>query len=773
MLQYLITPLFILSLLIAGTSNISYADEALIKSVTVESTNPDFNTWTQEILRSFHGKSYSPDTLSKIRERTSQYWSRSDYFTAEIESLQLRYDNVLIVKVKNPTLYDINFLGVSGLISNDLYAHLNLAKFSTTNPSFQYELAQKIKSFYLTEGYARAEVKFNTTQTNPHRMRITFEVNEGPKVRINSIRFIGQFSNPSDFYENQILKLASPLIRSGFYNRNDFENAIENMLTDMWNRGFLKAQAQINRVTFSRDRSRVDIYVLFYEGVQTYLKNIEYVNNTQIPDAVLREIVRVQTGQPLALADLEIEAQRLIDYYMNQGFLQMRLENYGPQMIEYSVDFSEAVIRFEISEGPQIIAQNIVIEGLDLTREYVVRNELEFSEGQILTREMIQDSQERLYLTGLFRDVQIRIEPETSDDPNRLIRIRLLEREPGLFNVGIGAHNERGLTMRGFLGVSYNNLLGTARTLSTRLEGQYNLVNLPFLERSIQAYYLEPYIFGTRTRGRIGLTRSILITDYNNSVASEANRTTYTLEQNLTPRLLAKWQVFEITTFRDFEIQSNVETNNLDIGATSLGYEYDLRDHPFVPSKGIYTQGYLEFANPAIMSSPWVQYYKSQINWNQYHKLIKDRDLILALGVRLGHIWTDENPDSSIPYDKVGFFMGGQSNLRGFTLNETFPNNVDLGGNNYRLSSSATMRLFKAELRIPIWQSVGTALFYDTGDINFSGDAYRSGWRASAGIAFRYNTPVGAVSLEYAWKLPPDASRGESPSTLHFAIGTF
>lgn len=752
--------------------NFAQSDDSRIKKIEVQSPNSDFNSWTESSLNRFIDKPFLSNTSSEIRDLLQPQWSKGNYYATQIESTQLRYDQTLIIKVQNPVRYEIQMNGVSPLLMSDLNTYLALNKFSTTNPNFHYEISQKIKSFYLDLGYSRVDTRVTVNVARGYQQTVIFDVSEGPRVRINSIRFIGQFSMPSQFYEEQFLKVAPKLIKSGYFNRKMIDSAISNMKTNLWNTGYLKAQASINRIALSKDRSRVDIFILLFEGEQTFLKNVDFVGNSNLSSSELLEVLEINLNTPLALSDLETKSQKLVSHYLDQGYLQMRLLNFGPQMVQYSDDFTQAKLVFEIQEGPQIKVTSIVLEGHDLTKDYVIRNELEFKSGDTLTRIRVKDSKERLYLTGLFRDVEITIEPEISDQPDRVVRVKVFEREPGLLNAGFGAHNERGLTLRGFAGTSYNNLMGTARALSARIEGQYNLVNLPFFERSIQAFYLEPYLLNSRTRGRIGISRSFLITDFNNDVASEANRTNYTIEQNITPRLLARWQIYEITTFRDFAIRSNFETNKVDIGSSMLSLEWDHRDHPFNPTSGFLTSGLIEYADPNLLSSEWVQFYKTQFNWTQYQRLF-DSNWVIAVSGRFGQLWNDPQGQYAIPYDKVGFFLGGQVNLRGFTLNEIFPNTLDLGGNNYRLTGSAQMRLIKTELRIPIWDSVGTALFYDMGDIRFSNNLYDSTWRRSAGIAFRYNTPVGAVSLEYAWKLPALASRRESPATLHFAIGTF
>lgn len=111
--------------------------------------------------------------------------------------------------------------------------------------------------------------------------------------------------------------------------------------------------------------------------------------------------------------------------------------------------------------------------------------------------------------------------------------------------------------------------------------------------------------------------------------------------------------------------------------------------------------------------------------------------------------------------------------MRGFSPDEAFPNAKDFMAERFEMKTSATMSLIKSELRFPLWGNFGGALFYDGGMIQIHGNAFESGWRDSVGIAARYVTPVGAVSLEYGWKRRPRGDRNESPSVFHFSIGTF
>ena len=78
---------------------------------------------------------------------------------------------------------------------------------------------------------------------------------------------------------------------------------------------------------------------------------------------------------------------------------------------------------------------------------------------------------------------------------------------------------------------------------------------------------------------------------------------------------------------------------------------------------------------------------------------------------------------------------------------------------------------FNTELRFPIYKMLRGVTFLDAGvtwlsEVGFDIDNMREG----AGLGLRLNTPVGAVRLEYAWKL--DRRPGESMGRWYFTIGS-
>ena len=76
------------------------------------------------------------------------------------------------------------------------------------------------------------------------------------------------------------------------------------------------------------------------------------------------------------------------------------------------------------------------------------------------------------------------------------------------------------------------------------------------------------------------------------------------------------------------------------------------------------------------------------------------------------------------------------------------------------------------ELRRPIWQALGGALFLDFGQVSLNRyDIPVDDLKFSTGFGLSYTTPVGPVRLDIGFPFNPP--RGDRPWQIHFSIGAF
>jgi outer membrane protein assembly factor BamA len=258
------------------------------------------------------------------------------------------------------------------------------------------------------------------------------------------------------------------------------------------------------------------------------------------------------------------------------------------------------------------------------------------------------------------------------------------------------------------------------------------------------------------------------------------------------------YELWGLATVRDFPIKpgnTSVATEELNIGTMGPTLEIDLRDHPFTPTRGSFSRLNIEYGSPVLGSTDTIEYLRSFASFTHYFP-VSQSGWVWANSFRAGYlknlsdkVWGERtcNPTDltcnvvGVPYNKKGLILGGQSTLRGFTISDAFPNVLDGINDEYLLKTEAQSYLVKSEIRFPIpyISSLGGAVFYDGGMVLIQGVDIKDPYRDCLGIALRLTTPVGAVSLDYAFKLDPrkgDAVLGrgdESKTAFHFSIGTF
>jgi len=762
-----------------------------IHNIVLQSPNEELNRDLARALESYLDDPYTDATLSAIHKKARTFLSKNHYVRADINGPTTEFNTdesevTLHYALEKIERYVFDYQGVQLFTIRKIQDELDLENFYSGNPAIGSELAQKIRNSYFARGYARAEVTADETEgKNRFERKVTFHISEGPQIRIQNIAINGRYSRREGHYVRLIRELSSPLIREGYYNKEDFDNGVKNLVLELQNSGFLQAKVLSTRTQYNKERDKVSLYVNLDEGPLTEIESVEFIGNKDFSQEELLGVTRLRPG-PLRLKHIEEAIARLKEFYRERGYIEMLLLNEKEDLVTYNDTNTKANLRFKILEGPQVRATSIILEGNSFTRDYVIRKELEFSEGDLITPSKVEESIARLQRTGFFSSVEIRTLEEKTNVANRTVLVKVSERDPGVFTIGGGATNERILTLRGYIAASYRNLWGTGRGASVRLEGNYNVADIKYLESRVIFGYLEPYIFGTRVRGRINITRSSTVTDFDLRQVSEVNSTTYSLEKDFTSHILGIWDVWSLATIRDFGIDNRYPfpSQEQNIATTGPTVDLDFRDNPFNPTAGTFTRWSAEYSAPFLGSTERtdysIDYWKSTLSFTKYWAIAtwQKQPVVWANQVRGGYLKNlSDKPTGGVPWDKKGFTLGGQTTIRGYEAGtqEVFPNRQDLGLSDtertYYLKSDATMYLIKSEIRFPVYGNLGGAVFYDGGSVQIQGLKFQDSYRDSAGFGIRYGTPVGPLSLEWAWKL--DARPNEEPWRFHLSIGTF
>ncbi len=767
--------------------------QTLIGQIQFLSPNTDLNRSMGSRFSRHKGNALTDVELADLLKKIRDYLSSRGYVRTEISGPEITFNadeskSQLNFKLDKVDTYSVDFMGNRDVPSPTLNNVLNLQNYYSASSNVGSELAAKVKNFYLSRGFARVEVQSEESEgRKPFSRKIMLNIEEGPKVKITKFEFTGSISRDSTFYTKLVKNNGSELIQNNYYNKDDLDQAFRNMVIDLQNEGHLLAKINSSRTQYNKEKNQVTVYVNLDEGPLTQIKNINFIGNKSIPSEELLGILDLRSNTPLKLGDLEKAIQNLRTFYQEKGYIEMAILNDKEDLVVYSEGNTSAELNFKIYEGPMVSVANIVLDGNSFTKDRVLLNVIDLQPGDIVTPSKIEEAKAKLQRTGYFNTVEILTLEEKTPTANRTLIIRVTERDPGLFTLGIGATNEQNLTLRGYAGLAYNNIYGTGRGVSARVDTNYNVAaEYKYAQYKVALGYLEPYLLESKFRGRVNLSWSSLITDYGVSKVSDVRQTSYSIERDFTSHVTGIWNAFSIATVKDKGINPNIPVPEItqDIGTIGPTLELDYRDNPFVPTRGNFTSISAEYSSPELGSyltgedaeKKGIRFVRSTASFTQYLRLpyFKNDTMVWANSIRGGYI-RNLSGEIGVPYDKKGFYLGGGSTVRGFDgTSEYFPTREQLGIGEtgaYYLTSAATMYLFKSELRFPLFGNVGGGLFYDGGAVHIDGLNIGDEYRDSVGVGVHYNTPVGPLNIEFAWKIDPKPR--ENPFQLHLSIGSF
>jgi len=768
----------------------------LVQNIQFITENKELEKQLQDISNGYLNEPLKQTFADEIRSKVLAYFMEERYLNASIEEAQFEISDdktkvSIRYQIENPQKYLIFYYGNQFFDSSSISKgiRLNTTERFGLNPSS--EVTERVRMFYVRAGFANAAVQYKEILLHKKNIKkLIINVHEGLRVRIKNIEILGKYSRDSDYYVDFIENHSSELISLGYFNSDDIDTGFKNLINELQNDGFLQAKLQSARTEFTPDGQYANIKVFLDEGPRTIISSLRFKNLNAYKKETLTELIGLHEGQPLNLNKLEDSIVKIKEYYAERGYLDIQVLEGNNEFIQYNDSNTSANIVYDLSEGPLVRVSSILIQGNEQTQEYVIHNEIDFEKGDILTSTKISTSKDRLERLGPFNRVNIRTLEKGTPISERTAVIEVSEGLPGYFRMGGMVNNEIGesfgISLLGYSGIGYRNLEGTARGISLSGEANYNLQE-EFIEHDITTGYREPFMFGTRTRGLFNLSRSVKIfkRESSRAIALGTTQVSFNLERELTKNLRFYWNTWSFTRNRKYAYRGQFEEENLDIATIGPTIEWDKRDDQVNPSSGFYTRHGVEYSNPFLGSNGSIHYFKTNSTINTYVPLVKSKRLVWANSLRGGYIRNLISSENGRVPEEVMFSLGGRSTIRGFEP-ASIPPRIEFltkqdlpDGQPMFVKFSSHYILIKTEFRFPIFGDFGGVLFYDGGTVKIEGIAFEDDYRDAAGFGFRFKTPVGPVSAEFAWKLDrrdyqyANQEIRESPFRFNFSIGSF
>jgi len=652
----------------------------------------------------------------------------------------------------------------------ELMYHVREIKELSSGVDYIEAVRRKISDLYKDAGYANASIN-TVVRENPEKgiKNISLIISEGEKIRISRLNIEGIYSMPQEEAVDLFFSFASRLNQRGFFQEAGLNKAAELLADHLRSKGFLLAKLEFTKFNFRPDRKEVAVTLLYNEGVQTKVQNIEIngAKNFKQEDAV--KILGVKIGEPFNIFNFEKGLALLKDQYQDLGYLSMRIANEGSDtIVQYNSDQTLVNLRLDLEEGPLIHVGEIIVRGNSQTHARVILRELPFIEKDILTRPLLREAEDNLRKLNLFGSVIVRPIERPGEENVRDILVLIEETIPGSIELTPGFRTDLGVRL-GF-DASYQNLGGWNRGISSsfvlnrRVEkGMYR-----FLEYQASLGFREPYFANwpvTLTTNLDFLRRQFVHFDANISKVTAGFRRD--LSRHLTGLLEYSYERNDIRNVQKPYSKETDEKISF-IGAITPGIVFDSRSDKFNPTSGILSSSRVEVASRFWGSETKIGYYKASTNNSAYINIFDD--VVWAFAMNFGYERSNV-PNEPIPIFKL-FRLGGVGSVRAYSIDSIQVETAKV------IKGTLAMYNYRSELRVPLMGSLGGALFFDAGNLSVD-RIIPFKLRNSVGAGLRYNTAVGPVALDFAWKLESDRTIGDTTVDedgrfrIGFSIGSF
>jgi outer membrane protein insertion porin family len=218
-------------------------------------------------------------------------------------------------------------------------------------------------------------------------------------------------------------------------------------------------------------------------GPRTQLWDVAFTGLRAVSEKEVAEAGELPLGDFVSTTKLDDARRRIVDWYKEQGYAYVDVK----YALEPSLDNTRARVRFDVSEGDQVIVSSIVVRGLDATRESVVRRRIALTPGEPYRSSDVRKTQERLATLGVFSSIAVSLADPYAPASSKVVVIDVVEAHPQYTEERVGFSTGEGV--RGTFEYGHRNLFGYAWSITFHLQASY-LPDFLILDPQVRANYV-------------------------------------------------------------------------------------------------------------------------------------------------------------------------------------------------------------------------------------------------------------------------------------------
>ncbi|MBQ1747574.1 MAG: BamA/TamA family outer membrane protein, partial [Bacteroidales bacterium] len=526
-------------------------------------------------------------------------------------------------------------------------------------------------------------------------VRVTFDINRGPRVKIGKITFNGNHN----LTERKLVKSMKHtrdmrlqnFFKSKRFKQKEYTEDKSNLIAAFNEQGYRDARILKDTMYYIAD-NRLQIDFDLEEGDRYYFRDITWTGNSIYSADQLNSVLRIKKGDVYDLVtmdkrlngdpkQMEPDVKKM---YTDNGYLFFNI-----MPVEKAIQNDSVDVEMRMYEGKPATFNKVIINGNNITAEKIARRALFTKPGYLYSQTDFERSVRELSSIGHFNPEVFQTGAGYSVIPdankNTVDIAYNLEEKPDSHVELSGGWG--GNTFVGTLGLSFNNFaikrvfkkkawrpvpLGDGQNLSIRFQtsGTYYT--------ALSASFAEPWLLGNKP---VSLSVSTYFTRQTNSTYfyrhSDQYMEVYGVSASLGSRLswpdnyfvlfhALSWQTYKLNNWHYNFLFDTGKSHNI---SYTIGLQRNSTDQPIFPRGGSDFSLTLSLTPPYSlmrghrdykhMSDPekykWIEYHKWQFKGDVYMNIVDN--LVFRASANWGYLGYYKKSLGYSPFE--GFEVGG------------------------------------------------------------------------------------------------------------------
>lgn len=724
-------------------------------------------------------------------DATGERIIKSLFATGFFNNIQVetKGDVVLLTVQERPVINKVEIKGASVLPGDAIRKNLELMGITEArvyDPAVLNNAVESLKAEYLKKGKMNVKIDPVITKLERNRIALSINIDEGDTTVVKNISFEG-----NKHFSDSTLRNQMEISETGMFSwiTNDdrffdekFAEDQKRIIEYYQNHGYAAARIVSANVAPAKDNDKhLNIDITVDEGPRFRMGDIVVLGeNKDIPMDELTKLVTSKKGSWYDQSAVKDIMEKIKEKMGEYGYAQAEVQ-VMPKLDEQNeqIDFV-----FNLLPNNKTYVRQINITGNNKTRDEVIRREFRQMESAPFDIKKIRRSKERLELLGFFDSINIEPVPVMGAPDQMDLNVSVVERRTGSLDLSVGYVQDDGFVMAG--GFSQDNLFGTGKSVNARISNSTSakVASLSFTDpyftkdnvslgydvfwRTYDPNRIDLTSYKSRTYGA-GVRLGVPVTEYDRvNFGLGVNNLKITLFDQSPQR------------YRDFVNKYGDENWTI---TGNIGWGRNTTDSHLWPTRGYIINANLESGLPGGD----IQYFKLTHSQDWFFPLSKNFTLRIGgkVGIADGYGKMDELPFFHNFYDGgLGFVRGYEGSSLGPKIYNQFGDVDYLGGTK---EAAATAELLFPMPGLKNQRSVRLSVFADAGSVwddkTYKMSDYKTPYytedhestfknelRYSAGVAFTWLSPIGAIKLSYA--VPIKDKQGDKIRKFQFQLGT-